>query len=213
MQAYAIAGAALAGVALLALKASASPDITTVNFAVMRGGMQIGTNSIQVGREGDDISVQTVTHVSVGFGFLTLYRFDQTETEEWAGGRLVAMKSATDDNGTLHRVSATARDGKILVQANKQVQELAPTTVPLNLWNPDLVDQNQVLDPEDGSLEPVKVFDRGEENVTVQGRTRRAHHYQIVTTFPQDVWYGEDRQLVQVELKGSDGSTIRYQLL
>jgi len=52
---------------------------------------------------------------------------------------------------------------------------------------------------------------RGEDHVIVRGRPKRTHHYVIRTTFPQDVWYDEDRQLVKVELKGSDGSIIRYQ--
>ena len=47
----------------------------------------------------------------------------------------------------------------------------------------------------------------------IQGKQRPAHHYEIVTSFPQEVWYDDNDQLVQVELKGSDGSTIRYQLI
>jgi hypothetical protein len=40
-----------------------------------------------------------------------------------------------------------------------------------------------------------------------------AHHCQIVATFPRDVWYDNDGQLVRVEMKGSDGSTILYQMV
>ena len=69
------------------------------------------------------------------------------------------------------------------------------------------------FDPKDGTVQPLKVVDRGEEKVVIQGKARPAHHYEIVTTYPQDVWYDDNRQLVQVELKGSDGSTIRYQLM
>lgn len=213
MQAVRIASTVLGVAALSAAGAAANIGAKTMNFAVMRDGAQIGTNSISFDSNGTGTRVQTVTHVSVGFGFLTLYHFDQTETEEWSGGRLVAMNSTTDDNGTVHRASASARGGKIVVEADNQVRELAPTTVPLNLWNPALMVQNSVLDPKDGSVQPIKVLDRGEDHVSVQGKTRHAHHYQIVTSFPQDVWYDDNHQLVQVELKGTDGSTIRYQLM
>jgi hypothetical protein len=73
--------------------------------------------------------------------------------------------------------------------------------------------QKSVLDPKDGSVKPIKVIDRGEDDLAVQGKTQRAHHYQIVTSYQQDVWYDDNHQLVQVELKGTDGSTIRYQLM
>jgi len=207
------AGGTFFTLALFGTGALASAGTATTNFAVIRNGSQIGTNSISVDRNDAGTTVQTVTHVSVGLGFLTLYRFDQSETEEWAGDHLVAMNSTTDDNGTVHHSSAAARDGKIEVHGDNEVKELAPTTIPLNLWNAALVEQNRVLDPEDGNVKPLKVFDRGEDDVSVRGHTRRAHHYQIVTTYSQDVWYDDKNQLVQVELKGSDGSTIRYQLM
>ena len=202
------------GVAMLGTPVHADPNSVSANFAVMRNGSQIGTNRIKVGREGSETTIQTVTHVAVGFGTLTLYRYDQTETEQWADGRFVAMNATTDDNGSEHRASANARDGKIIIHGdNDKVSEAPPTAVPFNLWNADLVARELAFDTKDGSMQPLKVIDRGEERLVVQGQVRATHHYQIVTGYTQDVWYDENRQLVQVELKGSDGSTIRYQLM
>lgn len=190
------------------------PSAATVNFAVMRDGAQIGTNSIRFGHDGPDTTVQMVTHVKVGFAFLTLYQFDQTENELWADGRLLAMNSTTDDNGTIHHASAAAHGGKVVVECDGKLSAMPPSTIiPFSLWNPALVAQNVALDTRNGGLEPIRVTDRGEENILVQGRLRRAHHYQIMATFPQDVWYDDSGQLVRVELKGSDGSTILYRMV
>ena len=68
------------------------------------------------------------------------------------------------------------------------------------------------LSTQDGSVTPVSVTDHGEEQLVLQGRPLTAHHYSIKTNIPQEVWYDRHRRLVQVELHGSDGSTIRYQL-
>lgn len=214
MQLYRISlGALVASSTLFAAGALAGSDTTAMNFAVYRNGAQIGTNSIRFAHSGPDTTVRIVTHVEIGFGFLTLYKFDQTESDRWADGRLVAMNSTTDDNGTLHRTDAAAGDGKIIVKCDGQVSELAPTMIPLSLWNPDVVTQNTAMDPKDGSVEQIKIVDRGEDNLVVRGHAERVHHYVVVTTFPQDVWYDDNHQLVQVELKGLDGSTIRYQLV
>jgi len=185
----------------------------SIDFAVMRNGSQIGINHIKVGRDGAETKVQNDTHVAVNVGFLTLYKYDQTETELWADGRFVAMNSKTDDNGTEHSASAKAKDGKIVIRGDDKVSQAPPTAVPLSLWNPSVVESDLAFDPKDGTVQPLKVVDRGEEKVVIQGKARPAHHYEIVTTYPQDVWYDDNRQLVQVELKGSDGSTIRYQLI
>jgi hypothetical protein len=212
MQAYRILTAVL-GMAGVLTAAHAGPKAATITFAVMRNGAQIGTNFIRVERDGPATTVQTVTHVEVGLGFVTLYKYDQTETERWADGRLVAMNSTTDDNGTEHSASAKAGDGKIVIRGDDKESQAPPTAVPLSLWNPAVVESDLAFDPKDGTVQPLKVLDRGEEKVFIQGKPRPTHHYEVVTTYPQDVWYDDNRQLVQVELKGSDGSTIRYQLM
>ena len=192
--------------------AQADPN-GSINFVVTRNGEQIGTNKIRVDRDGAQTTVQDDTHVAVGLGMLTLYRYDQSESERWADGRLVALNAKTDDNGTEYSTSAKAKDGKLVIRADDKVREAPPTAVPLSLWNPLLVVSDVAVNPKDGSVQPMKVIDRGEDRVLIQGKQRHAHHYEIVTSFPQEVWYDDNDQLVQVELKGSDGSTIRYQLI
>jgi len=198
--------------ALAALGAMQWPAAAeTIRFAVMRDGQPIGSNTIELQRNGAETTVRMVTRIQVKIAFLTVYRFDQTETERWVDGRLVALDAVTDDNGTPHRVSATSSNGKITVNADGKTSEIAGTTIPASYWNAALLGKTIALNPQDGALVPVAVTDRGEDHVLVQGRPKRARHYVIRTTFPQDVWYDEHRQLVKVELKASDGSTIRYQ--
>ena len=213
VRARAFALTALTASALFsAVSAHADPDSKTIKFAVMRNDSQIGTNTISVARSGQETTVQIVTHVEVKIAYVTLYRFDQTETEQWADGRLLAMNATTDDNGKVHRTNANSRDGKVIVEGDGQVRKLAADVIPASLWNPALLKQNVAFDPQDGTTVPVSVVDRGEDDLVIQGHAKHAHHYVLMTTFPQDLWYDEDHRLVKVELKGSDGSTIRYQL-
>ena len=196
-----------------AAAAHAEAAAQTMKFAVTRDDMPIGTNTIDVIRKGAETTVQIVTHVAVGMAFFTLYKFDQTETEQWTNGHLLAMNAITDDNGTLHHTNANCRDGKLVVEGDGQVQNLATTILPASLWNSAMLSQNVALNPEDGKLVPVSVVDRGEDNLTVEGRLERVHHYILKTIFSQDVWYDDGHHLVKMELKGADGSTIRYQLI
>jgi hypothetical protein len=196
---------------LVAFGAAKPAAAETIRFAIVREGEPIGSNTIELRRNRAETTVQMVTHIQVKIAFVTVYRFDQRETERWVDGRLVALEAVTDDNGTSHRVTATSSDNRITVNADGKVTEIAGTTIPASYWNPALLGKTVALNPQDGAIVPVAVTDRGEDHLVVQGRAKRTHHYVIHTTFPQDVWYDEDRQLVKVELKGSDGSTIRYQ--
>ncbi|HUO94555.1 MAG TPA: DUF6134 family protein [Rhizomicrobium sp.] len=203
-------GAALA--CLLAGVAHAESNGEILKFSVTRDGTQIGTNTIDVVRKGGETNVQVVTHVEVGLAFITLYRYDQTETERWNNGHLISLSSVTDDNGTVHRTSASPCEGGLLVQGDGGAQKLAPTVVPASIWNPEMLSQNVVLNPVDGKLVAVSVVDRGEDALSIDGRTERAHHYMVKTVYSEDLWYDDAHRLVKMELKGSDGSTIRYQL-
>ena len=114
----------------------------------------------------------------------------------------------TDDNGSIHRVSATRSGDKLAVNADGKISQVDPAMMPANLWNVSLVRMTAALDPKDGSVMPVSVVDRGKEQLVVQGRALTAHRYSIKTTIPQEVWYDENQRLLKVELRGSDGSTI-----
>ena len=191
--------------------ASAEPMAETLRFAVMREGQQIGTNTIELRRNGSETTVQMMTQVQVKIAFVTVYRFEQTETERWVGGKLMALSAVTNDNGTMHRVKATRANDRLTIEADGKTTEVAGNTIPASLWNPLLLEKTVAFNPQDGTMMPIAVTDRGVDQLIVQGRAKRTRHYVINSTFPQDVWYDDARQLVKVELKVSDGSTIRYQ--
>jgi hypothetical protein len=188
------------------------PNDMTLNFAVMRNDAQIGTSVVRLHRNGRETIAEISTHVQVKIAFVTVYRFDQAETEHWSDGSLLALTSLTNDNGTTHKVFAK-RTGKTLsVEADGKASEVDPTVTPASLWNAALVQKTTMaLNPQDGSITPMSVIDRGEERLVLEGRATTAHHYSIRTSFPQDVWYDERDRLVKVELRASDGSRIHYQ--
>jgi hypothetical protein len=190
--------------------AQAQPD-TTLNFAVMRNGTQIGNSTIRLRRDGEETVAEVVTHIQVKIAYVTVYRFDQNQTERWADGNLVALTSITDDNGTPHKVLVKRKGNTLLVEADGKASEVDPTLTPVSLWNPSLVQKKLALNPQDGTVTPVSVVDHGEEKLVLEGRPTTAHHYSINTSFPQEVWYDEQNRLVKVKLRGSDGSTIHYQ--
>src|SRR5690348_1747258 len=81
-------------------------DTVTLSFAVMRNGDQIGTSTTRLRRDGARTIAEIATHIAVKLAYITVYRYDQTEIEHWVDGYLVAMTAHTDDNGTIHKVSA-----------------------------------------------------------------------------------------------------------
>ena len=195
---------------VLAGAAQAGVEDTTLNFLVTRNGDQIGTTTVRLQRDGRDTIAEIANQVRVKIATITVYRFEQREAERWTDGKLVGLNSVTDDNGTLHKVSAKRNGDKLSVDADGKISEVDPALMPVSLWNAQLVKKTMALNPQDGTVVPVSVIDHGKEQLVLQGRTTTAHHYSIKTNFPQDVWYDEQHRLLKVELRGSDGSKILY---
>lgn len=205
------AGALAGGVVMLAATAQAGTTSQSLRFAVMRGDTQIGTNTIELSRNGGQTLVRIATHVEITMAFVKLYRFDQTETEVWSDGRLQSLSSRTDDNGKIHRVMAQSRQGKLVVDGDGRLHLDDAGILPVSLWSQPSIEHGAGLDPEVGRVVPVSVTDKGEDTLVVAGRPEPAHHFVIRTTFSQDVWYDERGRLIRVKMHARDGSTIRYE--
>ena len=202
--------AAIAGALLFSGQACAE----TYRFAITRNGDQIGTHSIDLNRTGPETTVSIATDLAVKVLFVTAYRFQHTASEHWVGGRLIALNSTTDDNGTRHRVSVAMKTSGLEVEADgKAAARLDRNIQPASLWNAEVLRRPVMLNTQDGQVVPLSVVDLGSEDLTIDARTVKAHHYTMKSKYSQDIWYDEQQHLVQVKLLGPDGSVIMYKPL
>jgi Family of unknown function (DUF6134) len=200
--------AATIGVLLFGVSGQACAE--TMRFAITRNGDQIGTHSIQINRAGSEISVNIATDLVVKVLFVTAYRFQHTESEHWVNGRLVALDSTTDNNGTRHQVSIVTKASGLEMEADGKASRVDRNIIPASLWNPELMRRSVMLDTQDGDIVPLSVVDQGMEELAIEARVVKAHRYTIKSRFSQDVWYDEQQHLVQAKLIGRDGSVILY---
>jgi hypothetical protein len=190
--------------------AAAQTPAGTMRFAIMRNGEQIGTHAIEISRAGPETNVRITTDLTVKVLFITAYRLQHSASERWVNGQLVAFSSTTDNNGTRHKVSATMGAAGLEVDADGKASRVDKGMMPASLWNPEVLRRKTVLDTQDGQVDPLAVVDDGTEELSLDGRSVKAHHYQMKGRYAQDVWYDDRGRLVQVRLVGSDGSVISY---
>ena len=204
-----VAGAILVA---LAFGANAAPgaSIEKLRYAITRNGDQIGTHTVEINRGPKETSVTLSTELAVKVMFITAYHMQFTTSEKWVGGKLVALNSEGDDNGTKHKVSAALKGSGLEVDADGKTSTVDKNIMPATLWNHEVVKRSQVLDPKDGAVVPITVTEQGVEDLTIDGRTVKARHYVLKGKFPQDVWYDEKGRLVQSSLVAPDGSVILY---
>lgn len=184
---------ALAPAAMAAPSASV-PASGKLAFDVMRKGKDIGDYVVSFSGSGNDVTAKIATNISVKVPVIgvSAYRFTQSSTETWRGGKLAGLVSKTDDNGTPHDITVDASP-----------------LVPASLWNADIVHASKVLNTIDGSTDTINVSNLGQESIAAGSGTVKATHYALRGGLNRDLWY-DGTQLVHVRLTADDGSQVDY---
>lgn len=176
-------------------------------YDITHNGNKIGTDVVEIDKEGDKTTVKFTTHISVVVMFIEAYRFDHSGVETWTAGHFVSYKSRTNDNGTKHTISAMVVGDKLDLTADGQHSELPQVILPATLWNNDFIGSTEIIDADKGTILSIKVQDLGDEVIELGGAEVHAHHYKITGDFPRDIWFDEDVP-VRIKLIGSDHSTV-----
>ena len=206
-----IAAALWAGTWILPAQAAMVPPDGELDFIVLRDGSQVGTHRIDFHRNGDALEVDIRTRIAVQMLFVTVFRFEHDGHEVWRDNRLVEMETKTNDDGTDHTLVATSDGGdelKIVGDGNARVARAG--VIPASLWNHTFLDSKDLLNSLDGSDLAIDVAFKGDEPVTVHGKSVPSKHYSMTGDFERELWYDQDWVLVKIAFKGKDGSDIQY---
>lgn len=192
----ALTGMVLGGAVLAAPMASV-PESGHLTFDVMRKGKDIGDYSLSFSPNGDALTVNVRTDIAVKVPIIgvSAYRFEQTSTESWSGGKLQALSSRTNDNGKAHDI------------------HVGPSPlIPASLWNAQIVNQHKLLNTIDSSADAVSVRNLGGDSIATGHGNVSATHYAISGGLNRDLWFDGKGQLVHVRFAADDGSTVDYVL-
>jgi hypothetical protein len=205
LAAIATAGPASAGT-------QAAPQ--TLEFEIAHDGDVVGHHRLTFRQDGDKLIVHSELEIEVAVLFLTVYRYQQTRDEVWRNGKLIALTSTADDDGTPHDIKGAAGpDGGITVTSGKESWTLPAESVPASYWNISMVTaRGPLVDSLSGKLLHQRVVKLGQETVRAGGRNILATHYRLEAKRPRDVWYDASGRWVKMRAIGRDGSVAEWVL-
>jgi hypothetical protein len=205
LTAIATAGPASAGT-------QAAPQ--TLEFEIAHDGDVVGHHRLTFRRDGDKLIVHSELEIEVAVLFLTVYRYQQTRDEVWRNGKLIALTSTADDDGTPHDIKGAAGpDGGIKVTSGKESWTLPAESVPASYWNISMVTaKGPLVDSLSGKLLHQRVVKLGQETVRAGGRNILATHYRLEAKRQRDVWYDASGRWVKMRAIGRDGSVAEWVL-
>jgi hypothetical protein len=181
-------------------------------YKVFRKGDNIGRHEVEFeNEENGTLKVEIDTDVKVKLAFVTVYRFDHEGEEIWRDGKLVGYRSKTNDDGKKKTLQLSGTADTVTAEGSAGRFTFPQPVMPASLWNIATVEQTQLMNTLDGHMMAVSITRVGAETIRAGGQDIEAVHYVMTGELEREMWYAEDR-LVHLRFKGSDGSTIDYEL-
>lgn len=200
-----------AALALAALGAPAQAAQDTWAYWVKRDGTTIGEHVVGFDRDGNRTKVTILTDIAVKVAFITAFRFSHESEEVWEDGRLIALDSRTNDDGTDHAVSARAAGDALQVVADGETYEAPADTLVHDQWNLSNTRADRLLDIFNGTMLTVSYTDAGEEQIDVNGRQITARRFDATGDLERTFWFDAKDRLVKVAFD-SRGSAVTYEI-
>lgn len=189
-----MASSLAAAVAVVASLSSGGADPADRRFTVLRDGAPIGTHRIRTEEAGAETRVTVEIDLQVKLAFVTVYRYRHRNSETWRDGRLVAIDTRTDDNGTTEFVRGRATESGFAVEATAGARTLPADVVPTSYWRPISPERTSLLDTQKGRLLDVRVRREGAERLPAGEATR----YSVRGDLDVDLWYDAERRLRRI---------------
>jgi hypothetical protein len=184
------------------------PASNHLAFTVWRMGSRIGTHTVVFSRSGDELTVQTKAHFSVGLGPVNLFSYTYQVVETWRGGRLDGVVAQTNDNGTRGSCTVRRQDSQLQVTGSKSGSYLAPPgSIAGTHWNSAEL-QAPMINPENGVLMKFAVANLGE--APPPGGSAPARQYGLTGFATMDIWYDDSGTWAGLKAVAKDQSIVEY---
>jgi hypothetical protein len=183
------------------------------DFTVYLDKKKIGSHTFEVNNVSGVTEVLSEANFKYTILLIPAYRYQHTAAERWSNNCLVGLDARTNANGDQIEVSGERTGGSFTVLTDEQPAYLPECVMSFAYWNPDFLDQPQLLNPQTGEYVTVSVEEAGTDVLQIRGEPVSARRYRL-TAYEVDLtlWYSEDDEWLGLESVAEGGRIIRYEL-
>jgi hypothetical protein len=197
----------------LPLRARAAEAPSTITFRALRNGVPIGTHTVRFHQDGERLTVTTRVDIVVKVLLFTAFYIKHESQEIWQAGRLVAVRSTTDDNGTRLSVSGSAVEGGFRI-FGEEGPFLAPAQLLTSnsLWDTRMLSAERLIDVQHGGVIGLAVKTLSPALVdTPRGPVRARRHRLITPHYAGTLFHDDAGQWIKALIE-TKGEIIEYAL-
>jgi hypothetical protein len=182
-------------------------------FRVYLDDKEIGSHNFYLTESQDGQQLRSEAQFVYKLLFVKLYEYQHSNTETWQGECLAGIESETDANGKPYRVSGERADGGFRVVGSKGEAVLPDCVMTFAYWNPDFLQQQRLLNTQNGEYVEIEVRPPAADTLAVRGAELPAQRYSLKAgDLEIDLWYSPDREWLALETL-TGGRKLRYELL
>lgn len=200
---------ALLGLSLTSSLASASEW----PFTAYLDGKEIGQHRFAITESDNAITLTSEADFQVKILFINAYQYQHRASEVWQNDCLQKLEARTEENRDVSLVVGRQQSGSFKVEGPKGQLALPNCTMTFAYWNPRMLQQDKLLNPQTGEWLDVEIRRVGREIIEVRGEKQPALRYRLTAPKMQiDLWYSEDYRWLALESTTPDGYLISYKL-
>ena len=192
------------------------------DFDVYLDKNKIGQHSFKLSDSGDLLSE---ADFKVKVVFITAYNYHHVSKEQWKDNCLTKLDADTLENKVASQVNGQVADGKFELKAkigkDEKVQSLPECVMTFAYWNPKILTQTKLLNPQNGDYLKANFKLVGEEKIEVNGEQKSAKHYHLFANSAEtnaekkpklniDLWYDNNNDWLALKSMTPEGYTISY---
>ncbi|MEY3744103.1 MAG: hypothetical protein RLZZ541_1158 [Pseudomonadota bacterium] len=146
------------------------------------------------------------------------YQYDHLAIERWQDDCLISLDSNTVEDGVTTKVKAIQTLKYLVVNDGNKGADLPLCSMTFAYWNPKILQQSHLLNPQNAEWIDTKVTKLGSEKIDVKGKVTEATHYKLDGSLAGkrklniDLWYTNENEWVALKSTTIDGYTINYKL-
>ena len=156
--------------------------------------------------------------------FVNADSYDHMAKETWNKNCLSNIESKTTENKVYTTVNGKLDNGHFMVDVTGKPQQTLPECVSsFAYWNPKIIEQSELLNPQNGEYQKTHFDNLGNENITVKGKVTDTTHYRLLSApgskikLNIELWYAKDstgkQQWVALKSVTPEGYVINYKLI
>ncbi len=151
--------------------------------------------------------------------FIEAYSYDHTAKEQWKENCLARLDANTTEDKVLTHIKGTKINEHFEVTDGKTIQTLPACTMTFAYWNPMILTQSKLLNPQNAEYLTTQFEKIGQETISVKGQPTETTHYKLKGNLNGknklniELWYNNKNEWVALKSITPEGYIINYKLI